>query len=597
MDEDHAHNQHGKAKGALSKVKHKASKLKNKIKKITHSGGNGADATDLHEDLILEQQKRERARRIRSVLTEGHDGVTDSSSGESDTGDNSDGRGNEMMMYEQLHSSDTSDKLQDNGSDVELHNGAPSASTPSDAHLSSADDSSPVSEDHKSAEPSVHPRTSLECSSDAPCANDNNQAFGGYSFETAPDIKLPRGQQFEMGYPLPGHANHDQIRVFSEDLSTDRKLGIGNDDDIDKGINREQRTAAAAPGDENPTPSPLQDGASEQMYRPVREVENFPSAQTSESINASLYADVLSAEDKFNVGDMGANASDEIPSNQSERDFSFNNQNLMNMGTQMLEKSESDNATNEAEQEKFNNENVTEREEQEKMDGAEQDKSVTDTDDDAVQGSKTEGWGKWSADKLNNAVDDLAFKLGGVDAAETGTLQQTTSDVDYFDPNNADDKKFAEQLAFGGDNADNQESFLDGAVAGSAVVAEKLHELKETISSALGYGSATPSDVPHGGSDEHSDIKETRSLSGGQEDDYDEQQPGFFQGIKEAVVSSFSVDPSSLATSMKSDRSTELDVLPQSAGSDSDVKKSEGTNLSHKLSLGSASDVPQAAFL
>ncbi|MCO5597258.1 hypothetical protein L7F22_051334 [Adiantum nelumboides] len=464
---------------------------------------------------------------IRSVLTEGHDEKLDVTDSSSNTGDNSDGRGNELMNYEQLRSSDTSDKLQDNGSDVELPNGAPSASTPSDAHLSSADDSSPVSEDHKNAEPSVHPS-----SNDAPCTNDNNQAFGGYSFETAPDIKSPSGQQFEMGYPLPGHANHDQIRVFSEDLSTDRKLGIGNDDN-DK-------------------------------------------------------------EDKLNVRDMGANVSDEIPSNQSERDFSFTKE---NKGIQMLEKSESDIVTNEAEQEKFNNENVTGREEQEKMDGAEQDKSVTQTDDDAVQGSKTERWGKWSADKLNNAGDDLALKLGGVDTAQTGPLQQTTSDVDYFDPNNADDKKFAEQLAFGGDNAHQQESFLDGAVAGSAVVAEKLHELKETITSALGYGSASPSDVPRGVSDEHSDMKEARSSSGGQEDDYDEQQPGFFQGIKEAVVSSFSVDTSSLATSMKSDRSTELDVLPQSAGSDSEVKKSEGTNLSHELSLGSASDVPQAAFL
>ncbi|MCO5583472.1 hypothetical protein L7F22_037383 [Adiantum nelumboides] len=135
---------------------------------------------------------------------------------------------------------------------------------------------------------------------------------------------------------------------------------------------------------------------------------------------------------------MGATAS-----NQNEKDFNFDKENLMNMGTQMHEKPkkpESDNVMNAAKLGKFNNENVMNREEQEKVYGAEQYKLVVDKDDGAIQKSKTKKWRKWSTDKLNNAINGLVLESGGVHTTKMDILQQTKN-VDCFDHDIADDKE------------------------------------------------------------------------------------------------------------------------------------------------------------
>ncbi|MCO5569614.1 hypothetical protein L7F22_023330 [Adiantum nelumboides] len=93
------------------------------------------------------------------------------------------------------------------------------------------------------------------------------------------------------------------------------------------------------------------------------------------------------------------------------------------------------------------------------MDGLEQSRLIADKYDDPVQETKIEIWGKWSANKLNNAVNGLALEL--------------------------------EQLALCGVNAGQQGCYLDGSVvADSRIIAEKLHELMKATTLALRYGNA-----------------------------------------------------------------------------------------------------------
>ncbi|KAI5059268.1 hypothetical protein GOP47_0025587 [Adiantum capillus-veneris] len=674
-DEDHVQNTQpaGKMKGALRKVKHKARKLKDKMKKATHTGS-AAHAINDDKNYIEDERQREQGGLHSSTLRQHKDkDAHESSSDEYDTDDNN--NNGTQLKYERLCSIGPSEKGSD---DIEVHDGLPNAPTVGGAYWKIVNDSSPIS-DHDNA----GLRPTIESHNYEATTNDDLQASEG-SLDRVPKTKSPSDQSLEMGEFEPGRGTRDQIGVFSEDLSADGKLGIGCDN---KHIAEDSEHSKSAGGvdrtleNESPTANPLKDGASEQMYRPVYEADNFPTAQTSLSINAALYGDVVATEDKLHVKDRGAQTGDDYPSNQSEDEFSFDKDKSMKNQAQTLKKSEREKEIDRAEQ-----------------------KKNEDNNDDGGMSNYTERWGKWSAEKLNNAVDDLALKLGDVDAVEKDVLQKTKSDVDYFDPNNLDDKMFAEQLASGmsddanqedafldgalagsavvmeklqvvkdtvtstlgygraspseapqrggdehlyigqsrssnggdeddkqineeqlgflqvtksdvdyfnpnnmddkmfaeqftsgmSDDANQEDAFLDGALAGSAVVMEKLQEVKDTVASTLGYGRASPSEAPQRGGDEHLDIGQSRSSNGGDEDDkhINEEQSGFLQGIKEAVVSSFGLDSASVGE--KEDAPGQLSQIDSSVEGG---KRTEGANLSHEWSLDSASDVPQAAFL